>query len=562
MYTKSTAPFFYGLLVPPIISSARYNAHAISRIDQEGSWQDYWNNTSFTDLTMYTTLKVSSANSERRQPEVKRRSFTGSFIPSNNTCIYSLATQAEEPQYDVIQPCHRGTNKELSSCNWVPPVPPRAYKEGEVVRPERNVEPRHDEVKDAPHTCRAEKLTINQVGELYRDKLPIKLCINAGAGIYGTDKYSTFSEADELTMHFLRRMDYVVLQTQQNQQYHVPLASTALFAPFYNPHKQAKTAMAGYIFNSPGMLIDSNPRPQFIAVISSSGHDSNTESVAFCTGDILAIIEREENMGKKKHLKCINIRTGEYVMLQKSMMARFTTKPSQLMMQLDLFFEYSTAFPVQVIIKIPTSAAYTRMIPVDEVMTLLHRGHSTLAVCSRKFFTEAADTIFDLPLDFSLDVGIVTMEDIELEQLRHLTSDIYHSLDFEMVDYHLLAAHTSSLIPCTCKADIQQAFFKMVDSCELRKHCICPQGISGDNAPIKSTDEGPDRAKEELEPSRPVPVPIEEHEPEASANVEVRLKVLECCFDQLKEELDAVKETVMRLEKMSKEEKQMKNQGQ
>ena len=304
-----------------------------------------------------------------------------------------------------------------------------------------------------------------------REGLPLNFIVSSGN--YGAEAYSTFSEDEELSAHFVHQLEYVLLETQSRVLYKVPLGSSFNFGLIYNPHRNLPDAMKGYLFTSPSMLLDAPVHPKLVAVV--QGHVDKDPQYAVEPEDILFVVG-EVRFGKKKFLKCTQVSSGLPKFIRDDWNVQFSTRPNRVFLSLSSMMQYmSSSCPFLAIIEHPSkskSSILPKELANNSIICLTKKADETTVICSREMFSEKV--LFALPANFDIDLKQVVIPKSDHENLCITSAEYFKSFNYNEVKLGLLAECSSASLKNN--SNTQLLFYEEISNEEVItcSRIICP----------------------------------------------------------------------------------------
>lgn len=341
-------------------------------------------------------------------------------------------------------------------------------------------------------------LTIPKLIAKYRHHLP--MCIKLREGYSCPFMGGSISQGDVFNLHFVMHSRAVVMSdSNQKESHSIPLSSSVLFSPIFDPQKNPKQALAGYSFKTVGDLMSSNPMPHIVkatAAVTGPSLDSSVKK-----NEILVVKELVKVPGSKHNsLRVHSLRHGEKILPAKCV-GKFSTKPANIQVTLSTIDEHSIPFPLKA--KLVPSAEFEHLLPgvmVKEPVTLEHFTGETSVVATIPDENTDQDqhvhAVCSISSKLELLIDIVEISDDENTELYDTTKNLFENFEHHIASLQYIAEQSNSRA-----YQLQAVFYGLLQSEALMK------GVHLFQPPYFTPTHQPEACKEQFQYKHPLPLP-------------------------------------------------------
>ena len=303
-------------------------------------------------------------------------------------------------------------------------------------------------------------MTLAEITKKYAKFFPIKIQITEGH--YGTSTKYSISTDDRFNLHFKKIMKQVTIQTY-GEEYFIPLSTSIQFGVVYNPSNNTTVALEGHRFRRVADLMEANPLPQLVSVI----------SPCFCSNGVfleeneLLVVKKVKKthiLRGKPMLKVFSLKTMSKKLLPEEAIGNFTTKPVCLKMDLTQFLKHiPKPFPCKVMMYVKREEEVDDCPDEEELPSNMFSWPVTLKSVKQHeslvATLEKSSQLIDIPLQGSIaavKANIVPPNSPEdIYELFRNTRTFLHQFDVTQVDIYG-DFHTESAY------DAQNTLYRMV----------------------------------------------------------------------------------------------------
>ena len=285
-----------------------------------------------------------------------------------------------------------------------------------------------------------------------RFPLRVKVC----KGFCGNSSEVSISQGEVFDFHFLKHNKVVSMRVLHGVEYSVPLSSVIQFGVVYDPYGNEKMALNGFQFRTVNEIMGLKNLP--ILVCATRAFQGSHHDACVDKGEVM-VVRGIKNSIRGRMLKVYSLKQGKKYLSEKCE-AYFSTRPSDVSMQLHEMFHNSIPFPQKAMVY-PT-VEVSRVLPPHMLNSpvLLKQCKvqtSVVATCPIVSSNQEGSGVIDIPVNLDTEIEACNLPPSECAKLQQITRSIYKSFD---------PAHLCSYFdtPTSESYEVQCALFSSVQT--------------------------------------------------------------------------------------------------
>ena len=266
--------------------------------------------------------------------------------------------------------------------------------------------------------------------------LPFRVEVCNGFCSSATDL--SISQNEKFNLHFVKHTRVIVMRDSENrEEYSVPLNSSVPFGIVYEPILDDKRALEGFYFESVGELIAVKHLPTVVCATKAYRGSSLESSVE--ASEILLIkrvAARSTLWGKGKVLEVYSLKHGLKHLTEKCA-GGFSTRPKNVGMQLSTMVEHSILFPQKAMLIADRQLDSLLSSSMATLPVTLERVKGETSVIATNAEEETVENCIKLDISSELDVQleVVCIAEEEETLLHKNTHSLYHDFSISSLQF-------------------------------------------------------------------------------------------------------------------------------
>ena len=260
----------------------------------------------------------------------------------------------------------------------------------------------------------------------------LPFCVKVCNGFCSSATDLSISQNEIFNLHFVKHTKVVVMKdSEDREEYSVPVNSSVPFGIVYNPVQNEKQALEGFHFETVGDILRMKPLPTVISA--TKAYHSNSLETSVEADEILLIkgvATRSTLRGRGKSLKVYSLKHGAKQLTEKCA-GGFSTKPRSVKMHLSTMIEHSIHFPQKAVLIADhqiDAVLSSSMAALPVILEKVKGETSVIATSAEEEGTENGAKL-DISSDLDVQVEAVSITETEESLLQENSQSLYNSFD-------------------------------------------------------------------------------------------------------------------------------------